>query len=563
MNNQFKKIYNAASYVRLSKEDGDVSTRAKAESNSISNQKDYIRNFLSEKNDIRLVKEYVDDGYTGSNFDRPAFQMMMEDIRSGKIDCVIVKDLSRFGREYIDSGRYIERLFPTLGVRFIAINDNYDSATGKDQGDEIIIPFKNLINDAYCRDISIKIRSHLDIKRKNGDYIGAFVPYGYEKSEADKHKIVIDVYAASIVQDIFRMKLHGMSQDAIARKLNEDGILAPMDYKQSVGSGYQTGFLKKEKSEWSSVTVRRILENEVYVGTLVQGKRTTPNHKIKQEVVKPECDWIRIPDNHEPIITKRDFEIVQRLLRMDTRMSPDADMVYNLSGIAVCADCGAPMTRKITTAGGKKYSYYICSNHKLTKQCSQHSISVPMLEDAVLTTLKLHIQNIMQLEDVLTYIGNIPFQQLNVKNLEARKQKKLEEIEKCKRLKTSLYEDMKDGLLTKEEYVELHDAYLNKCKEAEEIVRQIDRDVNLIIEEKDEKHLWMKYFTEHKDIEKLTRDVAVKLISCVKVKEKKEIEIVFDFDDCYKHLLESVSKLGYVVDETQDGKLNISRREAV
>lgn len=145
MNNQFKKIYNAASYVRLSKEDGDVSTRAKAESNSISNQKDYIRNFLSEKNDIRLVKEYVDDGYTGSNFDRPAFQMMMEDIRSGKIDCVIVKDLSRFGREYIDSGRYIERLFPTLGVRFIAINDNYDSATGKDQGDEIIIPFKNLI----------------------------------------------------------------------------------------------------------------------------------------------------------------------------------------------------------------------------------------------------------------------------------------------------------------------------------------------------------------------------------------------------------------------------------
>ena len=448
MSKQISKIYHAAIYVRLSKEDGDVSTSAKAESNSISNQKDFIRNFLADKKDIRIVKEYVDDGYSGSNFDRPSFQTMMEDIKRGVIDCVVVKDLSRFGREYIDSGRYIERLFPALGVRFIAINDNYDSVTGKSQGDEIIIPFKNLINDAYCRDISIKIRSHLDVKRKNGEYIGAFVPYGYEKSDDDKHKLVIDIYAAGIVKEIFRLKLHGMSQDAIATQLNNEGVLAPMEYKQSTGSGYQTGFLQNEKSVWSSVTVRRILENEIYIGNLVQGKRTTPNHKVKQEVVKPESDWIRIEKNHEPIISDRDFEIVQRLLGMDTRISPDSDMVYNLSGIAVCADCGSPMTRKITTAGDKKYAYYICSNHKLTKQCSQHSISVSLLEDTVLEMLKLHIKNVMNLEEILDYIGTIPFQQLDVKSLEARKQKKLEEVEKCKRLKTSLYEDMKDGILT-------------------------------------------------------------------------------------------------------------------
>ena len=218
--------------------------------------------------------------------------------------------------------------------------------TGKSQGDEIIIPFKNLINDAYCRDISIKIRSHLDVKRKNGEYIGAFVPYGYEKSDDDKHKLVIDIYAAGIVKEIFRLKLHGMSRDAIATQLNNEGVLAPMEYKQSTGSGYQTGFLQNDKSVWSSVTVRRILENEIYIGNLVQGKRTTPNHKVKQEVVKPESDWIRIEKNHEPIINDRDFEIVQRLLGMDTRISPDSDMVYNLSGIAVCADCGSPMTRK-------------------------------------------------------------------------------------------------------------------------------------------------------------------------------------------------------------------------
>ena len=169
----------------------------------------------------------------------------------------------------------------------------------------------------------------------------------------------------------------------------------------------------------------------------------------------------------------------------------------------------------------------------------------------------------MNLEEILDYIGTIPFQQLDVKSLEARKQKKLEEVEKCKRLKTSLYEDMKDGILTKEEYLELHEAYLKKAKEGEEIIRQIERDIALILEEKDDKHLWMNYFTEYKDIKELTRDVVVKLICEVRVSENKEVEIVFDFDDCYKQLLESVEKLGYQVDKEPGGPLNISRREAV
>ena len=224
MSNKIKKIYHAAIYVRLSKEDGDVSNAVKAESNSISNQKNLIRDFLKDKEDIEVVSERVDDGYSGSNFERPAFKLMLEDIKKGIVDCVIVKDLSRFGREYIDSGRYIERLFPALGVRFIAINDNYDSLNGKDQADEIIIPFKNLINDAYCRDISVKIRSHLEVKRKNGEFIGSFAPYGYQKSENDRNSLVIDPIAAGIVKDIFRMKLHGLSQDAIANRLNDAGV---------------------------------------------------------------------------------------------------------------------------------------------------------------------------------------------------------------------------------------------------------------------------------------------------------------------------------------------------
>ena len=261
---QIKKIYHAAIYVRLSKEDGAVASHEKTESNSIANQKSLIRDFLENKNDIEVVQEYVDDGFSGSNFERPAFQMMLEDIKKGKIDCVVTKDLSRFGREYIDSGMYIERLFPAMGVRFIAINDGIDSGEAKSQSDEIIIPFKNLINDAYCRDISIKIRSHLEIKRKQGDVITAFVPYGYKKNDKDKHKLEIDVYAANVVKDIFRMKLHGKSQDAIACELNSSGILPPAEYKASTGSNYQTCFKTKEKSEWTSVMVRRILTNEVY-----------------------------------------------------------------------------------------------------------------------------------------------------------------------------------------------------------------------------------------------------------------------------------------------------------
>lgn len=372
---QIKKIYHAAIYVRLSKEDGAVASHEKTESNSIANQKSLIRDFLENKNDIEVVQEYVDDGFSGSNFERPAFQMMLEDIKKGKIDCVVTKDLSRFGREYIDSGMYIERLFPAMGVRFIAINDGIDSGEAKSQSDEIIIPFKNLINDAYCRDISIKIRSHLEIKRKQGDVITAFVPYGYKKNDKDKHKLEIDVYAANVVKDIFRMKLHGKSQDAIACELNSSGILPPAEYKASTGSNYQTCFKTKEKSEWTSVMVRRILTNEVYIGNLVQGKQTTPNHKVKKTIIKEKCEWIRIEKNHEPVITDRDFEVVQRLLAMDTRTSPDREEVYPLSGVVTCGGCGIPMVRKTSKVGGKTYAYYLCATHKDSKQCSSHRIS--------------------------------------------------------------------------------------------------------------------------------------------------------------------------------------------
>lgn len=563
MEKQIKKIYHAAIYVRLSKEDGDVAVSSKTESNSISNQKELIRNFLKDKKDIVVVSERVDDGYSGSSFERPAFKLMLEDIRKGVVDCVIVKDLSRFGREYIDAGRYIERLFPALGVRFIAINDGYDSLGGKGQPDEIIIPFKNLINDAYCRDISVKIRSHLEVKRKNGEFIGSFAPYGYQKDEDSRNRLVIDPVAAGTVRDIFRMKLHGMSQDAIADRLNSTGVLSPMEYKNASGSSYQTSFRTGGRAQWSAVTVRRILENECYIGNLVQGRQTTPNHKVKKPIVKPEAEWVRIEKSHEPVVSDRDFAIVQRLLKMDTRMSPGQAEVYPLAGMAVCADCGAAMVRKNVCAGGKRYRYYVCSRNKETKECTSHRIAVESLEAAVLHLLKVQISNVLDLKQAMGKVSGIPFQELDIKELEKRIGQKEAEILRCKELRNMLYEDMKDGIVSKEDYMELHEAYAKRRGMAEEAVAKMKQEIKDILVSNTDKYRWLDYFAEHRNIDRLTRNVAVELIDRVKVVDKDTIEVVFSFGDCYKEILGSLEHAGCTAVCDGQGRIRFEWKEAV
>ncbi len=219
------KIWNATLYLRLSRDDGD-----KEESNSITGQRELLRDFIRTRPELREYAVRIDDGFTGSNFERPSFKKMLEDVKAGRTNCIIVKDLSRFGRNYLDAGEYIEKIFPFLGVRFIAVNDNYDSLGGKNASDELIIPFKNLINEAYCRDISVKVRTQLEVKRKSGQYIGAFAVYGYLKDETDKNRLVADEYAADVVRDIFKWKLEGMSPQDIAARLNHSGIIDRDEY---------------------------------------------------------------------------------------------------------------------------------------------------------------------------------------------------------------------------------------------------------------------------------------------------------------------------------------------
>ena len=517
--------YNACIYARLSRDDGD-----KLESDSIINQKALIRDFLSKHPEIHAVSEKTDDGYSGVNFDRPAFQEMMEDIRSGKINCVVVKDLSRFGRNYIEAGNYIERVFPFLGVRFIAINDNYDSLD-RNQSDSLIIPFKNLINDAYCKDISVKIRSQLEIKRKKGQFIGAFAAYGYLKDEEDHNKLVVDTYASEIVRAIFKWKIQGMSQGRIANKLNMQGVLCPMEYKLSLGMKVQTNFRVHKKALWSSKTVTRILTNEIYTGVLVQGKVGTPNYKIKKIMPRDEADWIRVEGVIPVIIDKDMFDSVQMILAKDIRIAPDEDVVYPLSGFVKCADCGQNMVRKSYNAGGKSYSYFICSTRKAGKGCSTHSISEEKLMDVVMQMVSKQIDSVCEMEKMLDIVDSLPEKQANVFNYDAQVVKLKEEIERNKSFKLKLYENLQEGLIGQDEYFLFKKSYAAKIAEAEAAIMAIEDEREQAVSRNRDSLSWMETFKKYRNITSVNRSMVVDLIRQVNVFEGGRAEVVFRHAD--------------------------------
>lgn len=531
------KIYNACIYARLSRDDGD-----KLESDSITNQKALIRDFLSKHPEIHVVSEKTDDGYSGVNFDRPAFQEMMDEIRSGKVNCVVVKDLSRFGRNYIEAGNYIERVFPFMGVRFIAINDSYDSLD-KNQSDSLIIPFKNLINDAYCKDISVKIKSQLEIKRKKGQFIGAFAVYGYLKDEEDHNKLVVDVYASEVVRAIFKWKLEGMSQGRIADKLNMQSVLCPMEYKISLGMKVQTNFRVHKKAMWSPVSVTRILTNEIYTGVLVQGKSGTPNYKVKKVMPKDEEEWIRVENSHPAIVTKRNFETVQRIMQKDIRIAPAEEIVYPFSGYLKCADCGQNMVRKHYVARNKEYTYFICSTHKAKKGCSTHSIDEDTLMASVLNAVKNHIDMILEAEQLLELVESLPENQQNVFNYDAQIVKLKEEIERNKTFKMKLYENLQEGMIGQDEYFLFKKSYAMKIQEAEQAIAAIEAEREQMVNNNREQLSWTEVFKQHQNITEVTRNVIVDLIDHIEILEGKGIHVVFRYHDNWDKLIVAVSNI--------------------
>ena len=520
------KIWNTCGYVRLSREDGD-----KEESNSVTGQKDLIRDFLSRHPELRECDMKVDDGYTGSNFDRPAFQKMMEAVKAGKINCIVVKDLSRFGRDHLEAGEYIERIFPFLGVRFIAINDHYDSEHRNVESDELIIPFKNLINEAYCRDISVKVRTQLEVKRKSGQYIGAFAVYGYLKDETDKNRLVADEYAADVVRDIFKWKLEGMSPQDIAARLNHSGVLSPMEYKRSLGMRFATSFKANPQAAWSANAVLRILKNPVYTGVLIQGRETTPSYKVRKRVTKPENEWAVVSDAHEAIIERRDFDSVQKALSLDTRRSPGDSAVQLFSGMVFCGECGASMVRKTVPSGNKKYVYYVCAAHKQDKSCSPHRMRDEALEQLVLDTVKQYVRDVVDLGDILAMTDTAPLRTAEAQKVQRQLDKKRSEHERLQKLLMSLYESLADGIIDRDEYARLKQNYAGRCAECEKQMDALQETLTQIREHGGEHREWMAQFRKHLNITELERSIVVALIDRILIYRDNRVEVRFRFAD--------------------------------
>lgn len=516
------QVWNTCGYVRLSREDGD-----KEVSNSVTGQKDLIRDYMARHPELRECGMKVDDGYTGSNFDRPAFQEMMAEVKAGKINCIVVKDLSRFGRDHLGVGEYLEQLFPFLGVRFIAINDHYDSLHSNVESDELVIPFKNLVNEAYCRDTSVKTRSQLEIKRQRGDFIGSFAVFGYKKDPADHHRLIVDEYAAGVVRDMFRWKLEGVSVLDIASRLTAAGIPTPMDYKRSLGMRYSTSFRVKEKSVWDAVMVLRILKNPVYIGVLEQGRVTTPSYKVKRLVRKPREEWAVVENCHEAIIDRYDFESVQRVLALDTRTSVSGQAVEVFSGMMYCGECGGAMIRKTVLSGKKKYVYYVCAAHKNEKSCFAHSLRAEALDEIVLEALKKHIQDVIDLSDLLDLTDTAQLQQAGIKKLQGRLEKKQEEIDHWQALLRSLYESLTDGVIDRAEYQELKETYARRRAEAEQQLEAIQEEMSREKDNFSEGRGWMGQFRKHRNIDALDRTIVVSLIERVLIFRDRRVEIVY------------------------------------
>ncbi len=528
------KIYLADLYIRLSKEDGD-----KAESNSISNQRDLIYSFLKEKEDIQVYEEKVDDGYSGVGFNRPALISMLEDVKQGKVNCIIVKDLSRFGRNYIETGRYIQQIFPFMGVRFIAINDHYDSEHMDSQTDNIILPFKNLMNDSYSRDISIKVRSQIDVRQKRGDYIGSFPVYGYFRDQERKGKLVIDSAAAEVVRDIFDMRIKGYNNRRIADYLNEHGIPSPMEYKMLLHWRYTTSFKLKAQAKWSPIAVERILKNEIYTGVMVQGKEKTLNYKVKKRIKVDKKEWIRVEDTHEAIITKEDFAIVQKLMLRDTRTAPDGKKLYLFSGLLRCDGCGGNMVRKKIRSAGGEYCYYICSNNKNDKSvCSSHRIREDFLRKAVLEMLRTHLSLVSTMDEMEGMIAKLPLQEQEVQKRCRQLEERRNELARYQKLKISVYEDYKETLLTQKEYLEMKEDYEVSCRQLEEAIETLEREVSLLVKDNRLHSPWIERLKASGNISELDRGLLAMTVEEIIVMDSEHIKIHFKYRDEFEIVLQ-------------------------
>ena len=441
---QSETIWRAALYTRLSREDGD-----KPESDSIANQRTLLESFAAQQPNLEVTGQYSDDGYTGTNFQRPDFERMIADIEAGKVNCVIVKDLSRFGRDYITTGQYLERWFPMHGVRFLAVNDHIDSEKGPY---DMMLPFKNVFNEQYARDISHKVKSAMQAKQRQGQFVGAFASYGYRKDPQDHNKLLIDPFAADVVRRIFDLYEQGNGKIKIAKLLNEEGILCPSEYKKMNGERYHNGQKLGKTTYWTYATIHRMLKNQMYIGNMEQGRapRQIMHGKARQ---LERSQWTVVEGTHEPIISRQQWERVQTLMEKDTRSPSFEQNISPFAGFLRCGDCGRAMS-KTNHPGGV---YYCCGSYKRygPSACTRHGISHQELEQIVLDDLN----KIIGAAGDLKALAEEAAPKQKRRSLERERERIQGDLERVYRKKKNAYEDYQSELINREFFLRLNEDY--------------------------------------------------------------------------------------------------------
>ncbi len=380
-------FYKVGAYLRISKNDSEDT-----DSNSIINQKAIIEQYIKKQENMKLVECYIDDGYSGTNFNRPGFKQMLLDIKDKKIDAIIVKDLSRLGRNHIEVDNFVENIFLAMNIRFICVIEEYDSSNFEDVFDDYYMSLKSLMNDAYAKDISKKTKSAFVSKRKNGEFIGAVATYGYIKSPDDKHKFIIDKEAFEVVSFIFKEALNGKSTGEIAFELNKKNVLKPAEYKNSKHS---TNHKESQNNKWSANIVLKILQNQTYTGDLVQGRKKSENYRTHKLVDTKKEDWIISENHHKAVVSKEEFKKVQELIsgrKAQTNKDGKVDLFY---GYLKCGECDSKFRKS-----GK---YYYCDNYARTGGCTKHSTNREKLIKHIESELKKKQEDLKELSRELLF----------------------------------------------------------------------------------------------------------------------------------------------------------------
>ena len=537
----FEPLYKVGLYARISVED-----MRKKESDSIGTQISLLRQYVNEQTDMMEIGLYQDIDKTGTNFNRPGFSKLLDDIRAKKVNCIVVKDLSRFGRNHIETGNYLERVFPFMGVRFVAIGDGYDSSAPT-SGDELIVPLKNLVNEITAKDISKKVRSEYAMKRQRGEFCGAFAPYGYIKKG---NALVVDEPAAEVVKHIFQLVLEGHSDNAITAHLNDAKILPPNRHR------YEQGLLKGEKHSkcqyWYKSVVKRITENTAYLGRLEQGKYRTGLMNGGVRIYTSKSDWVISENTHPAIIDEATFDAVQELRRNRTAQYNQRAAEANrpkaseniLKGLVFCADCSRSLSRsKLVRANGSLDYRYICPTYEEVDKCL--CTKKNLLESELLPLLHSFIDvQIQTLTDINRIILDMRKQGNYINKLElvgdnlATAQKALVRLSG---IRSGLYEDYEGGLLSKGDYLLMKKKYEAQHKELSDqvvaLTKQKSRQTNPISQNK-----WAAAFSSFKKGKELSRELVTSIIERIDVNETHDVVITVKYRDEQLALLKELSE---------------------